>query len=165
MGLAGLAALGLDAPMTDKAALVIVETDGCFADGIQVASGATIGHRTLRVADLGKVAATFVEIKTGRAVRLVPAVNVRQCALSYAPEEKRLYFAQLEGYQVMPEAELFTCQEVALQPPLETILSRPEARAICARCGEEIINQREVTLEGIVLCQTCYGGSYYSPRA
>jgi formylmethanofuran dehydrogenase subunit E len=58
MGLAGLTALEVKAPVTPRTALVIIETAGCFADGIRVATGATVGHRTLRVEDLGKIAAT-----------------------------------------------------------------------------------------------------------
>ncbi len=73
MGLAGLRAIGLDAPIPHKAALVIIETDGCFADGIEVATGATVGHRTLRVVDMGKIAAVFANVKTGKTVRLAPA--------------------------------------------------------------------------------------------
>jgi hypothetical protein len=62
MGLSGLKALGLEAPVTSKTALIIIETGGCFADGIRAATGATVGHRTLRVEDLGKIAATFTEM-------------------------------------------------------------------------------------------------------
>ena len=161
MGLAGLAALGLGAPLLKKEAVVIVETDGCFADGVEVATGATVGHRTLRVADQGKIAATFAEAATGRAVRLAPRLDVRQRALEYAPGEKRRYVAMLQGYQVMPEEELFSIQPVILQPSLEALISNQLARVRCARCGEEIINERQVRLEGAVLCRACAGQGYY----
>jgi formylmethanofuran dehydrogenase subunit E len=161
MGLAGLGALGLEAPVTQKIALVIVETDGCFADGIEVSTGTSVGHRTLRIVDLGKVAATFTDLKSGRSIRLAPAQGVRERARIYAPEEGKAYAAQLKGYQLMPEAELFTFREVSLQPSLETILSQPDVRAQCCRCGEEIINQREVTMGDRTYCQTCFGESYY----
>jgi formylmethanofuran dehydrogenase subunit E len=85
MGLAGLAAIGLDAPMPHKTALVIIETDGCFADGIEVASGASVGHRTLRVHDQGKVSATFANVETGSAIRLATCLDARQRAREYAP--------------------------------------------------------------------------------
>ncbi len=39
MGLAGGAWLGLDVPQTGKRLVAIVETDGCGADGIAVATG------------------------------------------------------------------------------------------------------------------------------
>src|SRR5512137_2299103 len=93
MGLAGLRGMGVESPILNKAALVIIETDGCFADGIEVATGAVIGHRTLRVEDLGKIASTFVNVKTGLAIRLAPCVDIRQRALDYAPEIKKKYYA------------------------------------------------------------------------
>jgi formylmethanofuran dehydrogenase subunit E len=161
MGLAGLAAIGLEAPMPYKAALVIIESDGCFADGIEVATGALVGHRTLRLVDQGKIAATFANVKTGVSLRLAPRLNVRQQALTYAPYVKKKYYAQLKGYQVMPERELFSFQEVTLNPSLEAIISRPGVRTKCARCGEEIINERQVITSGETLCKTCAGIGYY----
>ncbi len=161
MGLAGLAALGLVAPVTQKVALVILETDGCFADGIEVSTGTSLGHRTLRIVDLGKVAATFTDLKTRRSIRLAPAPGVRERARLYAPHEQESYTAQLKGYQLMPDAELFTFQEVSLTPTLETILSVPDIRARCCLCNEEIINQREIVMDGMTYCQTCFSGSYY----
>jgi formylmethanofuran dehydrogenase subunit E len=161
MGLAGLAAIGLEAPMPHKAALVLIETDGCFADGIEVATGASVGHRTLRVVDLGKVAATFANVQTGSAIRLAPRLDVRIRAREYAPGIKDKYYAQLKGYQVMPETELFSFQAVVLDPALERLLSRPGLRAKCAQCGEEIINERQVHMDGKVLCRICAGQGYY----
>ena len=161
MGLAGLAAIGLEAPIQHKAALVFTETDGCFADGIEVATGATVGHRTLRVKDLGKSAATFANIETGQAIHLAPRLDIRVRALDYAPGIQTKYYAQLKGYQIMPERELFNFQEVMLEPSLKYVLSRPGLRAKCACCGDEIINERQVLVEGETLCVTCSGGGYY----
>ncbi|OGN93463.1 MAG: hypothetical protein A2Y88_03745 [Chloroflexi bacterium RBG_13_48_10] len=162
MGLAGMNAMDIKAPVTVKTALVIIETGGCFADGIRAATGATVGHRTLRVQDLGKIAATFTDLKTGTSIRLAPRLDVRTRALDYAPDEPRRYFAQLQGYQVMPDDELFCSQRVELRIPALQIISHQNARAVCSACREEIINEREVIVEGKVLCQTCaYGGYYY----
>jgi formylmethanofuran dehydrogenase subunit E len=161
MGLAGLAALGLKPPVSTRTALVIIETGGCFADGIRVATGATVGHRTLRVEDLGKVAATFTNLKNESSLRLAPRLDVRTRALAYAPEEKRRYFAQLQGYQVMPDEEMFIFQCVELRTPASVIISHQNARAVCSNCGEEIINECEVVQEGLVLCRTCAHGGYY----
>ncbi len=164
IGVAGAAALGLEVPRQDKRLLVILETDGCFADGVEVTTGCTIGHRTLRVEDYGKIAATFVDVKTGRAVRVAPRVDVRQRAMEYAPpQERRRYFIMLHAYQVMPEDELLTITEVRLTPPVEAILSRPLVRVNCAVCGEEIINEREVYVDGQPLCKPCANGGYYRP--
>jgi formylmethanofuran dehydrogenase subunit E len=162
MGLAGLAALRLKAPVTSQTALVIIETAGCFADGIRVATGATVGHRTLRLEDLGKIAATFTNLESGKSIRLAPQLGARTRALAYAAQEKRHYFAQLKGYQVMPEEELFSFQKVQLAMPAKQIMSRQTAKAICSRCGEEVINEREVMVDGEVLCRTCAFGGYYT---
>jgi formylmethanofuran dehydrogenase subunit E len=161
MGLAGLAVLGVERPVTTRTALIIIETGGCFADGIRAATGATVGHRTLRVEDLGKIAATFTDLKKGTSIRLSPKSGVRTRALAFAPGEERRYFAQLQGYQVMPDEELFNFQWVVLETPAEMIISHQNARATCSKCGEEIINEREVLVEGKVLCQTCAFGGYY----
>jgi formylmethanofuran dehydrogenase subunit E len=161
MGMAGLRALGVEAPVNAKTMLIIIETGGCFADGVRVSTGATVGHRTLRVEDVGKIAATLTDLKHGKSIRLAPRPNVRMRALDYAPDEKRHYFAQLKGYQVMPEEELFSIKEVELVTPAQQIISHQQARALCARCGEEIINEREVVVDGKVLCQTCAYGGYY----
>lgn len=163
IGLAGAAALGLEIPRRDKRLLAIVETDGCFTSGLEAATGCSVRHRTLRVADYGKVAATFVDVKTGTAVRIAPRLDVRQKALVYAPEEKKHYFAQLVGYQRMPDSELLTIQPVHLTMPIEEIVSRAGVRVNCAICGEEIINEREVVRDGQVICQGCAGSAYYEP--
>jgi formylmethanofuran dehydrogenase subunit E len=161
MGLAGLAAIGLEAPMPHKAALVFVETDGCFADGIEVATGASVGHRTLKVVDTGKIAAVFANVETGKTVRLAPQLDVRARGPDYAPGIKQKYYAQLKGYQVMPVEELFSIQAVSLDPDIQTILSRPGVRVKCSRCGEEIVNERQVLLDGKVVCRSCAGNGYY----
>jgi formylmethanofuran dehydrogenase subunit E len=165
LGLAGAAALGLDVPRKDKRLLVILETDGCFADGIEASTGCTVGHRTLRIEDYGKIAATFVNVQTSQAVRLAPRLDVRQRACEYGDGETRHYFAQLQAYQIMPEAELLTLQPVQLKIPVEKIVSRAGVRVNCQICGEEIINEREITIGGgHVLCQACALGGYYTPQ-
>ncbi len=161
LGLTGMAALGFDAPPAGKRLLVIAETDGCFVDGVSAAMNCTVGHRTLRVEDYGKVAATFVDTKSGRAIRVAPTLDIRQKAYAYAPDEPRHYFAQMAAYQVMPDDEMFTLTEVTLVTPIEAIVSRPGLRVNCDVCGEEIINEREIHHEGLTLCRACSGISYY----
>ena len=161
MGLCGLKALGLSANQGGKRLLVITETDGCFADGLTAATDCTVGHRTLRVEDYGKAAAVFVDVKTGYSVRVAPALDIRQKAYTYSPDEPRHYFAQMQAYQVMPDEEMFTVTEVQLMTPIEAIVSRPGVRVNCDVCGEEIMNEREIQHEGLTLCRTCAGSSYY----
>lgn len=161
IGLAGMAALGLGANRGSKRLLVILESDGCFADGVIAATECTVGHRTLRVEDYGKVAATFIDTKTGRTVRVAPTLDVRQQACACCPQESRHYFAQMQAYQVMPDEQLVSIIEVGLITPVESIVSRPGVRVNCALCGEEIINEREVIVDHQPLCRSCAGQSYY----
>ncbi len=162
IGLAGLATLGLTTDdIARKRLLVIAETDGCFIDGLIAAIGCEFGHRTLRVEDYGKIAATFIDTKTERAYRIAPALDVREKAYDYAPGESRHYFAQLQAYQVMPNDDLLTLREVNLTQPVSQIVSRPGVRTNCALCGEEIINEREIRRDGMILCRACADYGYY----
>ena len=162
MGLWAGQVLGLDIPQTDKRLVTIVETDGCAADGIAVATNCWVGRRTLRIKDYGKVAATFVDTLTGRAVRIVPRAQARGLARAFAPEARSRWEAQLLGYQRMPAEDLLSVQPVQLNTPIERIISRAGQRVTCASCDEEIMNEREIIQEGMVLCRHCAGPSYYS---
>lgn len=161
IGLAGMKALGFDTPPDNKQLLVITETDGCFADGLSAATNCTVGHRTLRVEDFGKVAAVFVDVKTGRAFRIAPRLDVRERACGFVPDEPRHYLAQMQAYQSMPDEEMFTMQEVFLHTPVGQIVSRPGMRVNCEKCGEEIMNERETLCNGLTLCSNCAGKGYY----
>lgn len=161
MGLLAGELLGLAVPQADKRLLAIVETDGCAADGIAVACNCWIGRRTLRVEDYGKVAATFVDTLSERAVRLVPRPQARQQAAAFAPAASNKWEAQLLGYQRMPAAQLLAAQSVRLRTPIEQIISRAGRKTVCDVCGEEILNEREVDSEGRTLCRACAGQAYY----
>jgi formylmethanofuran dehydrogenase subunit E len=144
-----------------KQLLTIVETDGCGADGVSVATGCWVGHRTLRVLDYGKVAATLVNTKSGQAVRISPRPNIRQISSTYASNARSRWHAYLEAYQIMPDDLLLSSQQVILNQPLAQILSRPNAKVICEECKEEVMNEREVMVNGRVLCQPCAGDTYF----
>jgi formylmethanofuran dehydrogenase subunit E len=161
IGMAGMKALGFIEPPAKKQLLVITETDGCFADGVIAATSCTIGHRTLRVEDYGKTAATFVDTLSRQAARVAPALDLRQRACTYEPNEPRHYFAQIQAYQSMPDEAMFTVTAVTLTKSIEVILSRPGVRVNCNVCGEEIMNEREIKNNGLVLCRSCEGRSYY----
>ncbi len=161
IGMAGMKALGFSEPPQNKRLLIISETDGCFVDGVIAATGCTVGHRTLRVEDYGKVAVTFVDTKTGQAVRVAPRLDIRERAVAFVPEEPRHYFAQMQAYQTMPDEEMLTTQDVRLHMPMEQIISRPGMRVNCDICGEEIMNEREVNRNGLTICRSCFGDGYY----
>lgn len=161
LGLRAGELLGLALPQADKRLLTLVETDGCFADGVAVATGCRLGRRTLRLVDHGKVAATVVDTRTGRAFRLRPHPAARERAPDYAPGAPTRWQAQLLGYQAMPADQLLQAAAVTLTIPVEALVGRPGLRVPCARCGEEIGNGREVIVAGRPLCRSCAGGGYY----
>ena len=165
MALAGASALGMEIPRKDKNMLIIAETDGCFVDGLEVAGGVSPGRRTLRIEDYGKIGATFINVKDGKVLRLAPRLDIRERARAYAPDEPRHYFAQLCGYQLMPDDELFYINPVTLSPSIEQIVSRAGLRVNCASCGEEIMNEREIKYQGLNYCRSCFGAGYYGKEA
>ncbi len=161
MGIYAGELLGLNLPQTDKRLFTFVETDGCLVDGITAATGCTCGHRTMRIMDYGKTAATFVDTATERALRVLPARESRQRAYRYAPDAPDRWHAQLAGYQIMPAAELLQVQPVTLTVSLKALLSHHGDRVVCAVCGEDIINERFVDRGGQKLCRACAGAAYY----
>ena len=161
VGLYASQLLSLNLPQDDKRLLAFVETDGCFADGVAVATGCTVGHRTLAVVDYGKVAAVFVDTETSCAFRVSPHPAAREHATTYAPSAGNHWQAQLEAYCVMPAQELLRMEPVALTTPVAAIISQPGLRVPCDRCGEEIMNEREVVVAGRPFCRGCGGQRYY----
>ena len=160
MGLLAAVSLDLTLPQRDKRLLTIVETDGCFADGIAVATGCWLGHRTLRCVDHGKVAATFIDTRTGDAVRIHPSIASRRLAPRYAPFADDRWHAYLEGYQVMLDEELLVVERVRLANPVEDLVSGPQYKVVCDTCHEEIFNQREIVIGSRALCRGCAGDAY-----
>lgn len=168
MGLYGLRRLGIAGSVyaerfrnSDKRLLTIVETDGCGADGISVATACYVGRRTLRVLDYGKMAATVVDTETGLALRITPRARSRELAQCYAPQAPSRWHAYRDAYQIIPDDELLRAQPVKLTQSIAAILSRPDARVLCEQCGEEVMNEREVQVGSRTLCQSCAGESYY----
>jgi formylmethanofuran dehydrogenase subunit E len=152
-----LAARALDVPFpqADKRSLVLPELDGCFADGLMVVSNCSVGHRTLRVVDLGKLAATVVDTATRRAVRVWPQPGIRVAACAYADGEARTWHAQRLGYARMPDSDLLFVECVPLPPEAAPLMGRWDTRTECSRCGEEVFNDRHIVLDGQAVCRTC----------
>ncbi len=161
MGLLAGLALGLELPRSDKRLLVLTETDGCFADGLSVATGCWLGRRTMRLIDYGKVAATFIDTRSSVAVRIAPHTKARANAKALYPHLSK-WQAYLEGYKTLPDEDLLVLQAVSLTFSLEQMISQAGARVTCEQCLEEILNQRQVLQDGRVFCQSCAGDSYWT---
>jgi formylmethanofuran dehydrogenase subunit E len=163
MTLAGCRALGIDRPRSaGKRLVVFVEIDRCATDAIQALTGVSLGKRTLKLLDYGKTAATFADVETGRAVRVVAREDARVRAAEWAPGIADERQAQMAAYRVMPEAELLAVTPVVIVPGW---LDRRRARVVCQACGEGVNYEREVVAGGRTLCRPCAGGDRYYSEA
>jgi formylmethanofuran dehydrogenase subunit E len=159
MVLAGCRELGLDRPRSaGKRLVVFVEIDRCATDAIQALTGVSLGKRTLKHVDYGKMAATFADAVAGAAVRVSARDAARALALEIAAGESDPRRAQTAAYRVMDEARLLRVERVTIAPGW---LDRPRVRVPCAACGEGVNYGREVTAEGAPLCRSCSGDRYY----
>jgi formylmethanofuran dehydrogenase subunit E len=148
-------ALDVPFPQTDKRTLILPEIDGCFTDGLTVVSNCSVGHRTLRVVDLGKIAAIVVDTLTGRAIRVSPRPGIRVAACAYADGERSRWHAQRLGYARMPDEELLMLESVPLPSEAAPLLGPWDTRTVCARCGEEVFHGREIRVDGLDVCRGC----------
>src|SRR5881227_2069419 len=100
MALYGLRLLGLDDPMgADRKRLVtFVEIDRCATDAIPVVTGCRLGKRALKFRDFGKVAATFCDLQTDRAVRVVAKESSKQRAKELYPGMQDRNAQQMRAY-------------------------------------------------------------------
>jgi formylmethanofuran dehydrogenase subunit E len=113
--------------------------------------------------DYGKMAATFVNLKTGNAVRVIAKEGSRQKAKEYFPEIENKYEAQLEAYKIMPDEDLFDLMQVNVKINPEDMPGRPLQRIQCDSCGEYVQDLREIQRNGRVLCRPCADTGYYEP--
>jgi formylmethanofuran dehydrogenase subunit E len=162
MSMIGLREIGIDDPKTQrKEFYVLIEIDRCATDAIQTVTGATLGKRSLKWLDYGIMAATFVNLDSGRAVRVTAREESRETSKKYCPEIGNKYQRQLEAYRVMPEEELFKIQQVKVKVPEEDMPGRPIKRVQCEECGDWVQDNRDVRQDGKVLCKPCAFGRYY----
>lgn len=163
MSMAALERIGIREPKgADRKKLyVLVEIDRCATDAIQSVTGCSLGKRSLRWLDFGVMAATFVNLESNRAVRVIAREEARALSKSYYPEIMDKYQRQLEAYKVMPLDELFVFQDVRVQLKDCDMPGRPLRRVQCEQCGDWVQDCREQERDGQTLCRSCAGDRYY----
>ena len=163
MSMLGLKMTGINDPKgNDRKKLVVyIEIDRCATDAVQSVTGCSLGKRSLKFLDYGKMAATFVNIETGKAVRVLAKEESKKRAKNYFPHIEDKYKCQLEAYKVMPDDELFECKDVEVRIPEEDMPGRPMQRVKCGKCGEYVQDKRDVEINGKTLCKACAAGTYY----
>jgi formylmethanofuran dehydrogenase subunit E len=164
MAMLGCRLIGLDEPTRHdqiKKLIVYVEMDRCTADAVGHVTGVKLGRRSLKFIDYGIMAATFVNLETDRAYRVLSTEEARDLAPFYAPEARGKSQQQLEAYQRMPDSVLFRVQQVRVSISEFDLPGPTRCRVSCDRCGQVVRDQREVILNGVALCQPCAHGAYY----
>lgn len=162
MAMLGLKSIGIDdSGKYRKRLLTFVEIDRCATDAVSLVTGCRLGKRSLKFMDYGKVAATFVDLETQRAVRVVARDDSRSRAKGMFPELSDPYKQQLEAYKVMDDADLFTLHRVRVKIAPQDLPGRPRSRVRCEACGEGINDGRERRRNGRTLCRSCAGENYY----
>ena len=164
MALLGCRAVGVQDPRgaDRKSLLVFVEIDRCAADAINTVTGCRLGKRTLKFHDYGKLASTFLNTRTGEAVRVVALDSSREAADCAFPEIENKYERQLQAYKLLSDEQLFKTERVRIEVPPQDQPGRPVSRVACDECGEGVNDHREVVREDRTLCRACAGEAYYS---
>ena len=165
MALRGCRLIGIEDPRgADRKKLIVwVEIDRCMTDAISAVTGVRLGKRSLKFVDYGKVAATFLNTDTNKAVRLVALESSRALADERYPAITNKRDRQFHTYSEATDDELFKTEFVAVELRDLDAPGSPRSRAICSACGEGVNDGREVRdAAGAVFCRPCHEGSYYS---
>jgi formylmethanofuran dehydrogenase subunit E len=165
LAMLGLAKLGIEDPKgKDRKRLVtFVEIDRCATDAISVVTGCRLGKRALKFRDWGKMAATFVDLETGKAIRVAAKESSKKLAREMHPEIENKNQQQMLAYREMSDEDLFSIQWVKVTLPPEEFPGYKADRITCAECGEGINFRREVERDERTLCKACAGDRYYEP--
>ena len=163
MALLGLKELGMEDSLREpRSLLTFAEIDRCLPDAVQLVTGCRLGNRTLKFKDFGKMAATFVDLRTRRALRLAAKESAYQQALerfSGLDKEEALGRA----YRQLSDEELFVRQWVQVPLSAEELPGYRAPRVVCAECGEGINFNREIIRDQRTLCRACAGEPYCEP--
>ena len=157
MAMLGCERLGIHEPRgADRKRLVtFIEIDRCATDAIGVVTGCRLGKRALKFRDWGKMAATFVDLSTGRALRVAARESSKALARQMYPEMENKNQQQMRAYREMADQDLFTEEWVAVTLDAKEFPGYKGERISCDACGEGINYERFVERDGQTLCRGC----------
>ena len=165
MAMLGCRLIGLDEPTRIdqiKKLIVFIEMDRCTGDAVAFVTGVKLGRRSLKFVDYGIMAATFVNLETSTAFRVISTEEARDLAPVYAPEIPVKYPRQLEAYKRMPDSVLFRVQKVRVDMSKFDLPGPTRKKVSCSRCGQVVRDNRESVQNGYILCKPCAQGAYFS---
>ena len=164
MAMLGCRLIGLDEPTRRdqiKKLIVYVEMDRCTADAVAHVTGVKLGRRSLKFVDYGIMAATFMNLETGKAFRIISSEEARELAAVYAPEIAEKGPRQLAAYKRMPDSVLFRVQKVRVNLDECDLPGPTRCKIVCSICGQVIRDRRESLIDGRAVCRPCSGVCYF----
>jgi formylmethanofuran dehydrogenase subunit E len=162
LAMLGLRELGITDPIAERKRIVTyVEIDRCMTDAIGLVANCRLGKRALKFRDWGKVAATFVDLHTGRAIRVAAKESSKEIARNMFPDMTK-DAGQQKAYAELSEEVLFDKKWVKVEVKAHDLPGYKGPRVVCAECGEGINFAREVLQGGRTLCRACAGDTYYT---
>ncbi len=165
MAMLGCRLIDLDDPSTRrqiKKLLVYVEMDRCTSDAVAHVTGVRLGRRSLKFMDYGIMAATFINLETQRAFRVLSTESSRSLVNSFAPEVIAESERKIVAYKRMPDSVLFRVQRVTVALSEYDLPGPTRRKTICSQCGQIIRDGREVYVKGRQLCKPCTRDCYFS---
>jgi formylmethanofuran dehydrogenase subunit E len=164
MALLGCRLIGLDDPRSRdqiKKLIVYVEMDRCTADAVAYVTGARLGRRSLKFADYGIMAATFVHLESGAAYRVISTETARDLVPLYAPGIAAKAARQIAAYKRMPDSVLFQVQQVQVPLCVDDLPGPTRSKTVCVRCGQLVRDGKQVAAPEGQMCKPCAQGAYF----
>jgi formylmethanofuran dehydrogenase subunit E len=142
-----------------------VEIDRCATDAIGTVTGCRLGKRVLKFRDWGKMAATFVDLASGRAIRICARESSKVLAKEMYPQMEDKNQQQMLAYREMSDSDLFTEQWVRVTIGPSELPGYKGERVVCSLCGEGINFNRFVRRQEKTFCLSCAfpEDRYYQP--
>ena len=157
--------------------LAFVETNNCFADGVQYVTGCTFGNNALIFKDFGKNAVSLVH-RDGTGVRVRAVNDIRDQLGQAYPEFQHLFeevvvrqnhnenlvsrFQRASreasfGMLKLSFQDLFVSENIQMEVPSYAPI---EESLVCDHCGESFMASRGKQQNGKNICKACLG-SYH----
>jgi len=165
MAMLGCRLIGLKDPAAIreeiKKLIIYVEMDRCAADALAFVTGVKLGRRSLKFMDYGIMAATFLNLETGEAFRIISTEESRELVSAYAPGVQDRVAQEIEAYKKMSDDILFSIQKVDVPISEYDLPGRSKKKTTCSGCGQVVRDNKEVIIEGRPYCKPCAHGAYF----
>ena len=153
----GMETMGMTPGETDKRLIVFTEIDGCISDAILSVTKTSLGKKSLKPMGYGKFAATFLNIDTGEAIRLIDIKANKKDRENDDETVEEL----IERVAKTPAEDLFEIQKVSVKIDKNDLPGKPLEIATCSGCGEVVMDGKHHLRGGRAYCTSCFGESYY----